>query len=188
MLLENKQVDPHWALPQVKAMSRKLHRLTQCIRQPFGSTPSSEDMFPPEMEDTADDFAAGPVQALVKHLIQSSPAAIKTPPNRPPVHHMLLLNQHDRPRRCSRLNRSSHHPCTFWFLITDLDTAYALSSKWKVSILLLPFVFIVITRIQRVLLLLQVRCIRPLLFLHLQERKLPREVSIAGCSDHDLDA
>ena len=85
MLLENKQVDPHWALPQVKAMSRKLHRLTQCIRQPFGSTPSSEDMFPPEMEDTADDFAAGPVQALVKHLIQSSPAAIKTPPNRPPV-------------------------------------------------------------------------------------------------------
>ena len=85
MLLENKQVDPHWALPQVKAMSRKLHRLTQRIRQPFGSTPSSEDMFPPEMEDTADDFAAGPVQALVKHLIQSSPAAIKTPPNRPPV-------------------------------------------------------------------------------------------------------
>lgn len=85
MLLENKQVDPHWALPQVKAMSRKLHRLAQRIRQPFGSTPSSENMFPPEMEDTADDFAAGPVQALVKRLIQSSPAAIKTPPNRPPV-------------------------------------------------------------------------------------------------------
>ena len=39
LLLENKHVDPDWALPQVKAMSRKLNRLTQRIRQPYGAAP-----------------------------------------------------------------------------------------------------------------------------------------------------
>lgn len=55
MLLENGQVDPNWALPQVKAMSRKLHRLTKRIRQPFGSTPSSSEMFPQDTDDPAED-------------------------------------------------------------------------------------------------------------------------------------
>lgn len=85
MLLENGQVDPNWALPQVKAMSRKLHRLTKRIRQPFGSTPSSSEMFPQDTDDPAEDFAAGPVQALVKRLIQPTPSPIKTPPNKAPV-------------------------------------------------------------------------------------------------------
>ena len=60
MLLENKHVDPNWALPQVKAMSRKLNRLPPRIRQPFGAAPPSDDV---DEEDPADDFAAGPVQA-----------------------------------------------------------------------------------------------------------------------------
>lgn len=75
MLLENQQVAPEWALPQVKAMSQKLNRLTRRIRQPFGTAPTGED---PDAEDTTDDFAAGPVQAIVKRLIQPSPA--KPPP------------------------------------------------------------------------------------------------------------
>lgn len=75
MLLENQQVAPEWALPQVKAISQKLNRLTRRIRQPFGTAPSSEDL---DAEDTTDDFAAGPVQAIVKRLIQPFPA--KPPP------------------------------------------------------------------------------------------------------------
>ena len=44
LLLENNKVDPNWALPQVKAMSRKLDRLTRRIRQPFGAgTPTEVD-------------------------------------------------------------------------------------------------------------------------------------------------
>ena len=70
LLLENKQVHPNWALPQVKAMSRKLNRLTQRIRQPFGATPRTEDL---DEEDTADDFAAGPVQAMVKRFLKPAP-------------------------------------------------------------------------------------------------------------------
>ena len=90
LLLENKQVDPDWALPQIKAMSRKLHRLTQRIRQPYGSASRIMAEGDVDIEDTADDFAAGPVQALVKRLIQPStaskpaPASIKkTPANKP---------------------------------------------------------------------------------------------------------
>ena len=98
MLLENGQVDPNWALPQVKAMSRKLHRLTKRIRQPFGSTPSSSEMFPQDTDDPAEDFAAGPVQALVKRLIQPTPSPIKTPPNKAPV------------KRKSGSTHSSSHP------------------------------------------------------------------------------
>lgn len=85
MLLENTRVDPDWALPQVKAMSCKLHRLTQRIRQPFGLTPSSSDMFPGSADDPSEEFAAGPVQALVKRLIQPTPSSIKTPPNKQPI-------------------------------------------------------------------------------------------------------
>jgi len=86
LLLENRNVPPEWALPQVKAMSRKLNRLTKRIRQPFGiagpaTTPS---MFPADSDDPAEDFAAGPVQALVRRLVQPA-SAIKTPPTKPPV-------------------------------------------------------------------------------------------------------
>ena len=80
MLLENKNVDADWVLPQVKAMSYKLNRLTRRIRQPFGQAPPAHNMFP---EDVDDDFAAGPVQALANRL--ASPlmkTPIKTPPNR----------------------------------------------------------------------------------------------------------
>ena len=49
-------------------MSRSLHRMTNKIRQPFGPTPRSEDMFPED--EHADALAAGPVQALVKRLVQ----------------------------------------------------------------------------------------------------------------------
>ena len=82
LLLENNKVDPHWALPQVKAMSRKLDRLTRRIRQPFGTaTPTEVD----EEDDPADDFAAGPVQAMVKRFLKPAPSAIKTTPANPPV-------------------------------------------------------------------------------------------------------
>ena len=85
LLLENPHVDPHWALPQVKAMMRKLNHLTQRIRQPFGTVTSSRDL---DEEDTADDFAASPVQALAKRLMKPllviEPLAIKqTPANKP---------------------------------------------------------------------------------------------------------
>lgn len=73
MLMENPRVDPDWALPQVKAMSRKLNRLTKRIRQPFGNAPPTGEMFPGDADDAADDFAAGPVQALVKRLIPPLP-------------------------------------------------------------------------------------------------------------------
>ena len=84
LLLENKQVDPNWALPQVKAMSRKLNRLTRRIRQPFGAAPPEEDE---QEDDPADDFAAGPVQAMVKRFLKPDkpPSAIKTTPPNPPV-------------------------------------------------------------------------------------------------------
>ena len=84
LLLENKKVDPHWALPQVKAMSRKLNRLTRRIRQPFGAAPPTEV---DEEDDPADDFAAGPVQAMVKRFLKPDkpPTAIKTTPPNPPV-------------------------------------------------------------------------------------------------------
>ena len=81
LLLENNKVDPHWALPQVKAMSRKLDRLTRRIRQPFGAAPPTEV---DEEDDPADDFAAGPVQAMVKRFLKP-PSAIKTTPANPPV-------------------------------------------------------------------------------------------------------
>ena len=78
LLLENKQVSPEWALPQVKAMSRKLHRLTTKIRQPFG-TPA-HTMFPTDADDPAEALAAGPVQALVQRILQPpTPSPIKTP-------------------------------------------------------------------------------------------------------------
>ena len=77
MLLENKKVDPDWALPQIKAMGRKLNRLTQRIRQPYGAAPPRDDM---DEEDTADDFAAGPVQAMVKRFLKPITATIKQPP------------------------------------------------------------------------------------------------------------
>ena len=81
MLLENKTVDPDWAVPQVKAMSRKLNRLTRRIRQPFGATPRSADL---DEDDTADDFEAGPVQAMVKHFLKPTSATMKqTPANKP---------------------------------------------------------------------------------------------------------
>ena len=82
LLLENNKVDPNWALPQVKAMSRKLDRLTRRIRQPFGAgTPTEVD----EEDDPADDFAAGPVQAMVKRFLKPTASAIKTTPANPPV-------------------------------------------------------------------------------------------------------
>ena len=84
LLLENKKVDPHWAVPQVKAMSRQLNRLTKRIRQPYGAVAPTEEE---EEDDPADDFAAGPVQAMVKRFLKpSKPASTikKTPPN-PPV-------------------------------------------------------------------------------------------------------
>ena len=82
LLLENNKVDPNWALPQVKAMSRKLDRLTRRIRQPFGAAPPSEV---DEEDDPADDFAAGPVQAMVKRFLKPTASAIKTTPANPPV-------------------------------------------------------------------------------------------------------
>ena len=84
LLLENKQVDPNWALPQVKAMSRKLNRLTRRIRQPFGAIPPSEE---DDEDDMADDFAAGPVQAMVKRFLKPTkpPTTIKKTPPNPPV-------------------------------------------------------------------------------------------------------
>ena len=84
LLLENPKVDPNWALPQVKAMSRKLNRLTRRIRQPFGAAPPTEV---DEEDDPADDFAAGPVQAMVKRFLKPDkpPTAIKTTPPNPPV-------------------------------------------------------------------------------------------------------
>ena len=84
LLVENKKVDPNWALPQVKAMSRKLNRLTRRIRQPFGTAPPTEV---DEEDDPADDFVAGPVQAMVKRFLKPDkpPSAIKTTPLNPPV-------------------------------------------------------------------------------------------------------
>ena len=82
LLLENTKVDPAWALPQVKAMGRKLHRLTRRIRQPFGTAPPTDA---DEEDDPADDFAAGPVQAMVKRFLKPAPSAIKTTPANPPV-------------------------------------------------------------------------------------------------------
>ena len=86
LLLENPHVDADWALPQVKAMTSKLNRLTQRIRQPFGTATSTRAL--DEEEDTADDFAAGPVQALAKRLMKPlsvmDPSPIKqTPANKP---------------------------------------------------------------------------------------------------------
>ena len=88
LLLENPKVDADWALPQVKAMSRKLNRLTRRIREPFGSAPPTHNMFP---EDVDNDFAAGPVQALAQRLVsplinkRGTATPIKTPPNKKPV-------------------------------------------------------------------------------------------------------
>lgn len=88
LLLENPKVDADWALPQVKAMSRKLNRLTRRIREPFGSAPPAHNMFP---EDVDNDFAAGPVQALAQRLVSplinkgGTASPIKTPPNKKPV-------------------------------------------------------------------------------------------------------
>ena len=100
LLLENKNVDPHWALPQVKAMSRKLNGLTRKIRQPFGAAPPTEVE---EDDDAADDFAAGPVQAMVKRFLKpsKSPETIKkTPPNpkvkRPRVQHTPVVTPSPR--------------------------------------------------------------------------------------------
>lgn len=88
LLLENQHVDPAWKLPQIKALGRKLDRLTKRIRQPFGTALPSEDA-DVDAEDTADDFAAGPVQALVKKLMK--PATIKkTPANKPVRRHRQL--------------------------------------------------------------------------------------------------
>ena len=100
LLLENKNVDPQWALPQVKAMSRKLNGLTRRIRQPFGAAAPAEIE---EDDDPADDFAAGPVQAMVKRFLKpsKSPATIKkTPPNprvkRPRVQHTPVVTPSPR--------------------------------------------------------------------------------------------
>ena len=100
LLLENKQVDPNWALPQVKAMSRKLNGLTRKIRQPFGTAVPTEIE---EDDDAADDFAAGPVQAMVKRFLKpsTSPATIKkTPPNpkvkQPRVQHTPVVTPSPR--------------------------------------------------------------------------------------------
>lgn len=88
LLLENPNVDADWALPQVKAMSRKLNRLTKRIREPFGPAPPAHNMFP---EDVDNDFAAGPVQALAQRLVsplvnrRGATSPIKTPPNKKPV-------------------------------------------------------------------------------------------------------
>ena len=82
LLLENKKVDPYWAAPQVKAMGRKLDRLTKRIRQPYG-TPGA--IAEEEEEDPADDFAAGPVQAMVKRFLKPAPSAIKKTPANAPV-------------------------------------------------------------------------------------------------------
>ena len=103
LLLENKQVDPNWALPQVKAMSRKLNRLTRRIRQPFGAIPPSEV---DDEDEAADDFAAGPVQAMVKRFLKPAkpPTTIKkTPPNppvrRPRVQHTPVVTPSPRRRK-----------------------------------------------------------------------------------------
>ena len=80
LLLENKKVDPHWAVPQVKAMGRKLDRLTQRIRQPYGAPGAITEEVE---EDPADDFAAGPVQAMVKRFLK--PETIKKTPANAPV-------------------------------------------------------------------------------------------------------
>ena len=84
LLLENKHVNPCWALPQVKAVSRQLNRLTQRIRQPYGAAPLMDDV---DEDDPADDFAAGPVQAMVKRFLKpvKPPATIKKTPPNPPV-------------------------------------------------------------------------------------------------------
>ena len=84
LLLENTKVDPYWAVPQVKAMGRRLNHLTKRIRQPYGATaPSTEE----DEDDPADDFAAGPVQAMVKRFLKPSkpPTTIKKTPPNPPV-------------------------------------------------------------------------------------------------------
>ena len=100
LLLENKNVDPNWALPQVKAMSRKLNGLTRKIRQPFGTAVPTEVE---EDDDAADDFAAGPVQAMVKRFLKpsKSPETIKkTPPNpkvkQPRVQHTPVVTPSPR--------------------------------------------------------------------------------------------
>lgn len=80
LLLENKKVDPYWAAPQVKAMGRKLDRLTKRIRQPYGAPGALAEE---EEEDAADDFAAGPVQAMVKRFLK--PTTIKKTPANAPV-------------------------------------------------------------------------------------------------------
>ena len=84
LLLENKQVNPSWALPQVKAMSRQLNRLTKRIRQPYGAAAPTGDA---DEDDPADDFAAGPVQAMVKRFLKPTkpPTTIKKTPPNPPV-------------------------------------------------------------------------------------------------------
>ena len=84
LLLENKKVDPYWAAPQVKAMSRQLNRLTKRIRQPYGAIAPTEEE---EEDDPADDFAAGPVQAMVKRFLKPTkpPTTIKKTPANPPV-------------------------------------------------------------------------------------------------------
>ena len=84
LLLENKHVNPYWAVPQVKAMSRQLNRLTKRIRQPYGvAAPTADE----DEDDPADDFAAGPVQAMVKRFLKPSkpPTTIKKTPPNPPV-------------------------------------------------------------------------------------------------------
>ena len=82
LLLENTKVDPYWAAPQVKAMGRKLDRLTKRIRQPYGAPGAIAEE---EEEDPADDFAAGPVQAMVKRFLKPAPSAIKKTPANAPV-------------------------------------------------------------------------------------------------------
>ena len=100
VLLENKQVNPYWALLQVKAMSRQLNRLTQRIRQPYGTAAPKDDE---DEDDPADDFAAGPVQAMVNRFLKPTkpPTTIKkTPPNppvrRPRVQHTLVVTPSPR--------------------------------------------------------------------------------------------
>ena len=100
LLLENTKVDPYWAVPQVKAMGRRLNHLTKRIRQPYGATaPSTEE----DEDDPADDFAAGPVQAMVKRFLKPSkpPTTIKkTPPNpavrKPRVQHTPVVTPSPR--------------------------------------------------------------------------------------------
>jgi len=86
MLMENPNVPPEWKLPQVKAMTGKLNKLTKRIRQPFGGVGTAHDPITLEdMDENADDFAAGPVQALMKRIVKPAASPIKTPPNRPPL-------------------------------------------------------------------------------------------------------